>query len=534
MKKNFGILAAVCLLFSMVLPVYAKEEKVLAGFGLGEKLYIFLEADKEEEIQVSLEGMPLQGERRESVRLAESGQQVHYFLLLDRSTSMEKYREQTIDFVTELYEYTEGKKSLTLLSFGDAFEREVEAAVDENTVLKRLQEISCDEQRTNLYKGICSALDYIEGLDRKRGDLYQIILITDGVPYEASEVPTAEEMEERVEEAKDVAFATLGFGSTEDFQTFKMGNGLWMAGADEEVSTAAEEMAQKVNGLYTVCFDMSGITAGDPLDIVLFFPETKETVRVGGVPVFAGGAQGQGEESSFGNLSEKGKQPKEEETEEEIRTEEMPSEEEGTEEKTEEEMQAEETPLEEKQRGEKTQVEEANSEEGQTGENESDREEDGQAYMSAEKHKGAIQLIVYMLIFMGGIALGGGIVIAVRKGNQHSDCRKKSGAPGVRRGQQGICLRVEVISGRCLTKRRSFSVEQDLLIGRGKMCGLVWDEEDVSEKNTRIFVRNGKVYIEDMGSPYGTAVNGMRIYAPNPLRDGDMVSIGRIQFRILL
>lgn len=530
MKKNFGILAAVCLLFGMVLPIYAKEEKILAGFGLDEKLYIFLDADKEEEIQVSLEGMPLQGERRESVRLAESGQRVHYFLLLDRSTSVEKYREQTIDFVTELYEYTEGKKALTLFSFGDAFEREVEAAVDENTVLKRLKEISYEEQKTNLYKGICSALDYIERLDRERGDLYQIILITDGILYEASEVPTAEETEERVGEARDVAFATLGFGSTEDFQTFKMGDGLWMAGTDEEVSTAAEEMAQKVNGLYTVCFDMSGITAGDPLDIVLFFPETKETVRVGGVPVFAGGAQGQGEESAFGNLSEKGKLPKEKETEEEIQTEEMPSEEEGTEEK----IQAEEAPLKEKQREEKTQTEEANLKEGQTGENESDREEDGQAYMSAEKHKEAVQLIVYVLIFMGSIALGGGIIIAVRKGNQHSDCRKKSGAPGVWRGQQGICLRVEVISGRCLTKRRSFSMEQDLLIGRGKMCGLVWDEEDVSEKNTRIFVRNGKVYIEDLGSLYGTAVNGMRIYAPNPLRDGDMVSIGRIQFRILL
>lgn len=99
---------------------------------------------------------------------------------------------------------------------------------------------------------------------------------------------------------------------------------------------------------------------------------------------------------------------------------------------------------------------------------------------------------------------------------------------------QGVSLCVEVISGRCLTKKRNFSLHRDVIIGSGRKCDIIWEDADVSEQNARIFTRDGLVYIEDLDSRYGTAINGMRIHTPNRLRNGDVVLIGRVQFRVLL
>ena len=44
--------------------------------------------------------------------------------------------------------------------------------------------------------------------------------------------------------------------------------------------------------------------------------------------------------------------------------------------------------------------------------------------------------------------------------------------------------------------------------------------------NICIFIQNQVVYIEDMGSPLDTALNGMRPFASNRLRSEDEITIG--------
>ena len=62
------------------------------------------------------------------------------------------------------------------------------------------------------------------------------------------------------------------------------------------------------------------------------------------------------------------------------------------------------------------------------------------------------------------------------------------------------------------------------------MCDLVWSDRCVSKKNSRIYIKDQTIYIEDLNSKEGTVLGGMRLYAPNPLRSGDVISIGAVSF----
>jgi len=53
----------------------------------------------------------------------------------------------------------------------------------------------------------------------------------------------------------------------------------------------------------------------------------------------------------------------------------------------------------------------------------------------------------------------------------------------------------------------------------------------VSRKHAKIYQKEGQWYIEDMGSTNGTYVNrGPRLTAPQPLKDGDEILIGKAYF----
>ena len=92
-------------------------------------------------------------------------------------------------------------------------------------------------------------------------------------------------------------------------------------------------------------------------------------------------------------------------------------------------------------------------------------------------------------------------------------------------------MKLEVLSGKTRTKADEFYLKDWLLIGSDPSCDLVFDEPEVAGRNSRIFFEEGYLYIEDLASPAGTALGGMRLYAPNRLRSGDEISIGDVLFR---
>ena len=98
--------------------------------------------------------------------------------------------------------------------------------------------------------------------------------------------------------------------------------------------------------------------------------------------------------------------------------------------------------------------------------------------------------------------------------------------------QPGIYMRLEVVRGAQRTKRTEFTLRDELHIGRAPACDIAFDDETLSLRNSRVFLDQGAVYLEDLQSQNGTRVNGTPVYAPVRLRSGDEISVGSASFRL--
>ena len=96
----------------------------------------------------------------------------------------------------------------------------------------------------------------------------------------------------------------------------------------------------------------------------------------------------------------------------------------------------------------------------------------------------------------------------------------------------GIYMRLEVVQGARRTERTEFTLRDELYIGRDPACDIAFDDETLSLRNSRVFLDQGAVYLEDLQSQNGTRVNGTPVYAPVRLRSGDEISVGSASFRL--
>ena len=86
-----------------------------------------------------------------------------------------------------------------------------------------------------------------------------------------------------------------------------------------------------------------------------------------------------------------------------------------------------------------------------------------------------------------------------------------------------------LIDGRRETQELS---EGTWFIGRGTMCRVRLDFPDVSERHAVLYVRNGRVVIQDLHSANGTYVNGEEIDSEVVLDGGKVVQIGNSMLRV--
>lgn len=76
---------------------------------------------------------------------------------------------------------------------------------------------------------------------------------------------------------------------------------------------------------------------------------------------------------------------------------------------------------------------------------------------------------------------------------------------------------------------RAFNLNvPSLLLGRSAECTIVLsDDLSVSRQHARFTFHGYQLVVEDLGSSYGTYVNGQRITQPTPLRPGDTIHAGQ-------
>lgn len=77
-----------------------------------------------------------------------------------------------------------------------------------------------------------------------------------------------------------------------------------------------------------------------------------------------------------------------------------------------------------------------------------------------------------------------------------------------------------------------FTIGPELTVGRAGGCSIVLDEQYVSQVHTRIFTRDGSVFVEDLGSTNGTWVNGNRAVGQMPARTGDRIQVGNVVMEV--
>lgn len=77
----------------------------------------------------------------------------------------------------------------------------------------------------------------------------------------------------------------------------------------------------------------------------------------------------------------------------------------------------------------------------------------------------------------------------------------------------------------------SVKLETETFIGRADGCGLRIDDAKVGRRHARLSLEAGRLVIEDLGSPHGTVVNGLRV-ARQELQPGDLLMLGKHRLRV--
>ncbi|MDZ7825928.1 MAG: FHA domain-containing protein [Gammaproteobacteria bacterium] len=77
-----------------------------------------------------------------------------------------------------------------------------------------------------------------------------------------------------------------------------------------------------------------------------------------------------------------------------------------------------------------------------------------------------------------------------------------------------------------------FVVEGDVIVGRSKQADLRVSEGFVSRRHARLWLEDGNLMVEDLGSANGTFVNGVRISSRVRLDPGDQVSFDETEYHV--
>ena len=79
-----------------------------------------------------------------------------------------------------------------------------------------------------------------------------------------------------------------------------------------------------------------------------------------------------------------------------------------------------------------------------------------------------------------------------------------------------------------------FPLGEEVTIGRAPGCSVpLADDTYVSQLHARIFIRDGKPFVEDLGSTNGTFLNRDRLSKTMPLHRGDKLQIGQTVLEIV-
>lgn len=76
------------------------------------------------------------------------------------------------------------------------------------------------------------------------------------------------------------------------------------------------------------------------------------------------------------------------------------------------------------------------------------------------------------------------------------------------------------------------AVHGPVIVGRNPGCDIVIGAGYVSGRHARFTLMGQNLFVEDLGSRNGTAVNGQPVSDPTALRAGDVVTVGDVALKV--
>jgi predicted component of type VI protein secretion system len=94
-------------------------------------------------------------------------------------------------------------------------------------------------------------------------------------------------------------------------------------------------------------------------------------------------------------------------------------------------------------------------------------------------------------------------------------------------------VKLRVLAGKSEGKDIPIPVKR-FLIGRSQECHLRPKSDAISRNHTMIVVNETGVVARDLNSRNGTFVNGERIDQDHPLKNGDLLRVGKLEFEVVI
>lgn len=99
----------------------------------------------------------------------------------------------------------------------------------------------------------------------------------------------------------------------------------------------------------------------------------------------------------------------------------------------------------------------------------------------------------------------------------------------------GLRINLTTVSGKQKGKAYQLQLSGSAIIGRAASCELCLDDDsEISAQHAVLQLINNRLMVRDLRSTNGTLVNGVPIHNDYPLRNGDLLLLGRTELRVAL
>lgn len=506
MRKKFIVLF---IAFLLVLPVPLQAQAAgnskksnlgISAYCIDDKLCAFVnlgDAYDGASIKVTaLSDNAVVGGETVPVPVKKSNAVVRYLFMVDLSGSMKEHIGEINQFVKSLMNAEKQQAVYTVASFGERFTVVAENQTDKDAVINNLSKLEYNEKLTNPYTGIENALNYLDTCLRRNGDIVNLIMISDGEPdlgftdtakEKAAEKKGAKSAAKKIASSPETVVHTMIFSKKDScaFDAFKKNSGISQTVKDSLAGKkAGKKIASFVDNLYSLTFSLQGEIPKEQMPLELQFRGSLAggqlvmlNVPWDSVPQLNGFSSGEKDIKDQKDI--KGKKDKKDKKDKKA--------------------------------------------DGADGEDKADLsgQEDSDKEVSVFVKYRTYLIVGGSCIVVAALLI---LLLLIRRKKSHTGKSSRGAA------EDAVHMKLEIISGQCKTSERKLYLAEQLIVGSGSDCDLVWKEDGVSKHNSRIYRRDQMIYIEDLDSENGTFLNGMRLHAPNRLRSGDEIMIGSARF----